>query len=221
MNICDVRTRWINVDRDTEKAKQMKELLDGLGFTNHARFSAVTGVAPHEGVRKGEEHYRNCAESHFKILEETILADGEPVLILEDDVDVESTFSGEIEIPSDADCFYVGTSHGDGNYSAIEHSNSLNKIEKVFATHAILYFSKSYAERTISIGKHFIYERNTPFDVGLAYEVQPHFKVYAPVAPLFYQADSKNAVNKWEGITRTPLNRKKPFSLGTISNVSL
>ena len=31
MNICDVRTRWINVDKDVEKAKQMQELLDGLG----------------------------------------------------------------------------------------------------------------------------------------------------------------------------------------------
>ena len=30
MNICDVRTRWINVDKDVEKAKQMQELLDGL-----------------------------------------------------------------------------------------------------------------------------------------------------------------------------------------------
>ena len=27
MNICDVRTRWINVDRDTEKAKQMKDII--------------------------------------------------------------------------------------------------------------------------------------------------------------------------------------------------
>ena len=90
MNICDVRTRWINVDKDVEKAKQMQELLDGLGFTDHQRFSAVTGIEPHEGVRRGEEHYRNCAESHFKILEETILSDGKPVLILEDDVDFDS-----------------------------------------------------------------------------------------------------------------------------------
>ena len=58
MNICDVRTRWINVDKDVEKAKQMQELLDGLGFTDHQRFSAVTGIEPHEGVRRGEEHYR-------------------------------------------------------------------------------------------------------------------------------------------------------------------
>ena len=60
--------------------------------------SLVTGIAPHEGVRRGEEHYRNCAESHFKILEETILADGEPVLILEDDVR-KLTFVSEFPIP--------------------------------------------------------------------------------------------------------------------------
>ena len=38
MNICDVRTRWINVDKDVEKAQQMQELLDGLEFTNHQRW---------------------------------------------------------------------------------------------------------------------------------------------------------------------------------------
>ena len=64
----NVRTRWINVDKDTNKADLMVEMLDTLGFKNHERFSAVTNVKPHEGVRKGEEHYRNCAESHFKML---------------------------------------------------------------------------------------------------------------------------------------------------------
>ena len=75
MNICDVRTRWINVDKDTVRSQQMDTLLKGYNFTNHERVSAVTGIEPHDGVRPGEEHYRNCAESHFKILEDTILKD--------------------------------------------------------------------------------------------------------------------------------------------------
>ena len=31
----NVRTRWINVDKDTNKANLMVEMLDTLGFKNH------------------------------------------------------------------------------------------------------------------------------------------------------------------------------------------
>ena len=217
MNICDVRTRWINVDKDVEKAKQMQELLDGLGFTDHQRFSAVTGIEPHEGVRRGEEHYRNCAESHFKLLEETILSDGQPVLILEDDVDFDSTiFTKEIPLPENADAFYYGISHGDGNYDVEKVCDGLLKGNKIFATHAIMHINPEYSKKVIEVGKRWIYERNHPFDVGCAYEVQPNFVVYASEVPPVYQADSKNSVNKWEGLTRTPLRQKKKFSTRTI-----
>jgi hypothetical protein len=218
MNICDVRTRWINVDKDVEKAKQMQELLDGLGFTDHQRFSAVTGIEPHEGVRKGEEHYRNCAESHFKILEETVLSDGKPVLILEDDVDVDDVIKHNmvIPVPDDADAIYLGTSHGDGNYKAMDLGNGWLKIERVFATHAIMHITKRFTESVIEVGKKWIYEINRPFDVGIAYDIQHKFNVYAPAKPFFYQSDAKNGANKWEQITRTPLRTQKEFNLYTI-----
>ena len=44
-----------------------------------------------------------------------------------------------------------------------------------------------------------------PFDVQIAYGIQKDFNVYAVKAPYFYQADSKNTVNKYEYITRIPL----------------
>ncbi len=217
MNIRDVRTRWINVDKDVDKARQMQELLDGLGFTNHERVSAVTGIQAHEGVRHGEEHYRSCAESHFKILEETILSDGQPVLILEDDVDFDmNLFTPDIPLPENADAFYYGISHGDGNYEADKICDGIVKIQKVFATHAILHINPDYSKKVIEVGKHWIYERNHPFDVGCVYEVQPNFIVYASETPPIYQADSKNTVNKWESLTRTPLKQKKKFSTRTI-----
>ena len=215
--ICDVRTRWINVDKDVEKAHQMQELLDGLGFTDHERVSAVTGIPPHDGVRKGEEHYRNCAESHFKILEETILKDGKPVLILEDDVEVEhESYNAEFIIPEGTDAIYFVTSHGDNSYEAIDQGNGYSKIQRVYATHAILHVNPEFSRSAIEHGKTHIYKHNRPFDLGLAYEVQPRFNVLAPYGPFFYQADSKNSVNKWEGVTRTPLNKKKKFSVWTI-----
>ena len=220
IDISNLRVRWINVDADTEKASRMVDLLNENEFKNHQRFSAVTGIEPHEGVREGEEHYRNCAESHFKVLEETILKDGEPVLILEDDVEATKAldnFTGtEFDFPDDAHAVYMGTSHGDGQYEAMKHDQHWLKIKRVFATHAILYFSKEYANQTIEIGKRWIYDRNTPFDVGLAYELQPNRNVYAPIVPTFYQADSKNTKNKWEEITKTPLRITEGFKLGTM-----
>ena len=217
IDLRNVRTRWINVDKDEDKARQMNELLDGLGFTNHERFSAVTGIAPHEGVRRGEEHYRNCAESHFKILEETILADGEPVLILEDDVDtLRDAIVFEFPVPESTDCIYLGVSTGDGSFEAIDQKNGWAKIQRVFATHAILHLSKEMSQDVIDFGKKFIYENNTPFDVGLAYEVQPRYNVLTPYVPFFYQADSKNTVNKWEHLTINPLPMKQKFRIGTM-----
>ena len=218
MNIRDVRTRWINVDKDVDKAKQMEELLDRWGFKDHQRVSAVTGIEPHEAVRHGEEHYRNCAESHFKVLEETILKDEQPVLILEDDVEIETNaWSEDFPIPEDADAIYFGTSHGDNNYQAIDEKNGWLTISKVFSTHAILHISPHFSKKVIEVGKHWIYDKCHPFDVGIAYDIQSHYKVYAPKIPVFYQADSKNSVNKWEGMTRNPLNAKKRFTIGTMS----
>ena len=216
-DIRNVRTRWINVDKDEDKARQMVDLLELYDFKDHERFSAVTGIDPHEGVPVGEEHYRNCAESHFKLLEETILTDGHPVLILEDDVEVEpNAWVPEIPIPEDADAIYFGTSHGDRSYQAIDLQNGWLKIKRVFSTHAILHINKDFSRRVIEEGKNHIYNLNRPFDVGIAYNIQPDFNVYAPRVPFFYQADSKNTTNKWEGITRNQLNAKKKFSTRTI-----
>ncbi len=84
IDIRNTRTRWINMQHDVDKAEMMQDMLDELGFTDHQRFNAVTGIKPHKGVREGEEHYRSCAESHFRLLKETIIKDGLPVLILEE-----------------------------------------------------------------------------------------------------------------------------------------
>ena len=217
IDLRDVTTKWINLDRDTEKNQMMEELCTRIGLTNASRVPACEGVDPHEGVRPGEEHYRNCAESHFNIYKEALENGSFPLLILEDDVEVENRFSIELkEIPDDADAIYLGTSHGDNNYSATDVGNGWMKIERVFATHSILYINPKICEAILEVGKRWIYEINRPFDVGIAYEIQPQFRVYAPHAPFFYQADAKNNVNKWEGLTRTPLNRKKKFSVFTI-----
>jgi len=205
LDIRNTRTRWINVEKDVTKACMMQDLLDSLGFSDHQRFPAVTGIKPHREVRKGEEHYRNCAESHFRLLKQTILKDGLPILILEDDIDAEYPFEPFLEVPDEADCVYLGTSHGSLQYKAVGPKNGLVRIRGVLATHAILYLKKEYARSVRKLGKKYIYRRNLPFDVAIASELQDNSRVCARHQPMFYQADSKNEVNKWETLTRTPL----------------
>jgi hypothetical protein len=61
-------------------------------------------------------------------------------------------------------------------------------------------------------GRNTIYNLNGPFDVTLAYNVQPKYNVYAVRDPFFFQADAKNTTNMYENITRTPLFPKKVFN---------
>ena len=212
IDLRNVRCEWVNLEKDTEKAEQMVELLDRLGVENHSRANAITGIEPHPGVRKGEEHYRSCAESHFEILQRAIDNNDFPVMILEDDVDTEKDL-GEIEIPDDADMLYIGTSHGDGNFTTNPVDENVNKITQVFATHAIVYFNAAVAKQVIEAGKISIYKMNRPFDVAIAYQVQPAFSVYAMTQPIFFQSDAKNEKNKWEEMTKTPLPIKPKKSM--------
>ena len=212
MDLRDVRCEWINVEKETEKAEQMVELLDRLGVKNHKRAAAVPWIEPHQGVREGEEHYRSCAESHFEVLQRAIDNDDFPVLILEDDVDAEAEL-GEVEIPDDADMFYIGTSYGDGSFTTTPVDDNVNKITQVFSTHAIIYLTATVAKKVIGIGKESIYKHNRPFDVTVAYQIQTTFNVYATTKPIFYQSDAKNDKNKWENITKTPLEIKPKKSM--------
>jgi len=223
INIRDVNVKWINLDKDEEKNKQMEEIVQRLGFRNASRFSAVSGIEPHEGVRHGEEHYRNCAESHFTILQDAIDNDSFPLLILEDDVDVEEaipqvidSLNEELNLPDDTDALYLGTSHGDHRYVATDMKNGWLKLKGVFATHAILYLNPKLAKDVIEHGETWIYEKCLPFDLCLAYKLQNEYNVYSPQHPWFYQSDAKNEVNKWEILTRTPLRTTKKFSVFSI-----
>lgn len=196
---------WINVDADVEKASQMELLLGRVQMQQHRRFSGVTGIAPHAGVNHGQEHYRNCAESHFGVLRAALRDDSFPLLVLEDDVEVQVFPDSAIECPGDADALYLGTSHGNPDYVAIPVSEDLFRIERVYAAHAIVYLTRAYAEAVIADGLRSIYEREEPFDVAVAFQTQTRFRVYGMRKPIFYQSNTKNIVNQWEAMTRTPL----------------
>ena len=207
IDIRDIRTQWINLEKDTTKAEQMVTLLNERGFKNHERFAAMCEDTEF-GITKDNCNWfgtHMCGLSHRKLLNETIINDNEPILVLEDDIEVEEdNIKYEIEIPDDADAVYLGTSQGDCNYSAVSANEDIAKIQRIFATHAILHINPEYSKMVVRITEDAV-KADGPFDVGIAYNVQKDFNVYAVKTPYFYQADSKNTVNKYEYITRIPL----------------
>ena len=207
IDIRDIRTQWINLEKDTTKAEQMVTLLNERGFKNHERFAAMCEDTEF-GITKDNCNWfgtHMCGLSHRKLLNETIVSDGEPIFVLEDDVEIENdNIKYEIEIPDDADAVYLGTSQGDCNYSAISANEDTAKVQRIFATHAIIHLNPEYSKRVVQVTEDAV-KADGPFDVQIAYGVQKDFNVYAVKAPYFYQADSKNTVNKYEYITRIPL----------------
>ena len=207
IDIREMRTKWINLDKDTTKAEQMITLLDSHGFTSHDRFNAMCEDEEFGITRDNCQWFGThmCGLSHRKLLQDTIITDGKPIFVLEDDVEVEvDKIKYEIEVPDDADAVYLGTSQGDCNYSAINVNEDLARVERIFATHAIIHFNPEYSKAVAKITEDAV-KGDGPFDVGIAYGVQKDFNVYAVKTPYFYQADSKNTVNKYEYITRIPL----------------
>jgi len=216
IDLRNVYTQWVNLDEKTDNAQYMQGIFDKYGFENTHRFSAIKKDATHENVRPGEEHYPGIAESQVACMK-NILERGEPGLILEDDIGVSDHFNPVIEIPDDADAFYLGTSHGDSNYQAVDlgQGNGICKISRMLSAHAILHISDRWLQRIQDETLDWMYATNRPFDVHL-YSIQADYNIYSFHDPFFYQADERNNANKWEQMTRTPLKVKKKFSTRTI-----
>lgn len=139
-----------------------------------------------------------CSASHKNALKESMTT-SEPVLILEDDASPTQWYANEIEIPDDADAFYLGTclnglhpywenmgaDEGCGGYpEVLTHYNNFYQISKMLTTHAILYISDKYKKDCYDLlennqGKRYL-------DVLFASRMHL-YKIYAPKYPIFYQ----------------------------------
>ena len=202
IDIRDVKCCWVNLDKDKDNADAMVKQFDEIGIKNHERLSARV-IEPPPDTPKTIWHYRGCAQSHIDILDDN-KNNETPLLILEDDAKITEDFNPILEVPDNTDAIYLGTSHGDGNYLAMDIGGGFARIGKVFATHAILYLTDNYRKAVSETAKDFVYNHNTPFDLGCAMLQTRNF-VVAPHKPYFYQADERDSANKWENLTRTPL----------------
>jgi len=180
LDITKLPVYYINLDKDIEKRKNIESLLHNLGFKDINRFPGFLSEIKKVGV----------AESHNKLL--NYLKNKElPCIVLEDDIDV-FDFKKEIEIPADADAYYLGNSvfglyNGTGKrkISVAKHDQHSHRIYNMLAAHAILYLNKDYIN---------FLEQATGFNLSIKTnqdkaraETMKYWNVYSSTRPLFYQ----------------------------------
>jgi len=174
MKLKEIKTYYINLDKDEEKRESMETMLSNLDF-NYERFPAV------------EEKW-GCEKSHYKILSEGLKA---PFIVLEDDCALKNEVI-ELGVPNDIDFVYLGVSgfgYYNGNISCVLYEQATEDISRVYnmlSTHAMLYLSDEYANMVKNIAFHCGYKVNQHFDKSIA-EIEKYYEVYALNNPMFYQ----------------------------------
>lgn len=174
MKLKDIKTYYINLDKDEEKRESMETMLSDLNF-NYERFPAV------------QEEW-GCEKSHYKLLAEGLTA---PFIVLEDDCALKNEVI-ELGVPNDIDFVYLGVSgfgYYNGNISCVLYEQATEDISRVYnmlSTHAMLYLSDEYANMVKNIAFHCGYKVNQHFDKSIA-EMEKYYEVYALNNPMFYQ----------------------------------
>ncbi len=146
-------------------------------------------------------HYFGCALAHKKALVDNL--NPNPLIVLEDDVDMEQNCNFILEIPDNADAVWLGISHA-GRPVYEKLNDEISQLHHMLSTHAILYLTEKYKKHVIEQIDDCLMTKDMPFDMGL-YTNQTNFNVYVMNKPIFYQSDKKNSANKWENLTRVPL----------------
>jgi hypothetical protein len=197
IDITNIPSFYINMDKDQTKNNNMIELGKDLQLKNYTRSS---------GTYMPGHPMAGCATSHFNILKDVV----EPTIILEDDCVIASGLT-TFEVPDDADAVYLGLSDWgylnsisktkNFNYTRHNVFKNVHKIDGMLATHAILYISKDYINMANRISK-WSAENDVHVDQGLAL-IQKYFNVYALSSPVFYQHSNTDATNiKLKGASR-------------------
>lgn len=188
IDITQLPTYYINLEEKQDRRKKMESLLQKNGFNNVKRFDAKKA-----GKRVG------CSMSHSSLLQEVIKNNSYPCLILEDDLEI-FKFRKTIEIPDDADAFYLGFSRYGWNHNqdepfpkslkVTELNDQYHRVYNMLARHAIIHFNPVYDQACVDAMNRFIQYPNIykAGDVSIS-KLHPEFKVYSLNEPIFYQDD--------------------------------
>jgi GR25 family glycosyltransferase involved in LPS biosynthesis len=189
INLLDIPVYYISLEDQNETHVRMNNMLTKLGFKNIIKFAAKR----HPGGK-----IMGCADSHAQIFE---LNPGSPFIILEDDCFLNTEFIAEIDVPDDADAFYLGISgwaryfNMSGQFLNLrKHDENIYQIYNMLSTHAILYLNNDYANACKRIAR-WSAVKNQHLDIGFA-ENHKFYNVYAFDKPIFYQQSNEEITNK-------------------------
>jgi hypothetical protein len=163
----------------------MENLLKSKGFKDVVHF------------KSGNERYPLCLTIAIKDVLTKYL--DEPILVLEDDVEIFGTT--EFTIPINTDAIYLGlsqcASHPTENYNVYyaqfePYSDSQVKVKNMLSAHAILYISKTYKEKVIKVLEGCINSSDRYVSDMEVSRIQKDFNVYANKIPIFFQSNKFN-----------------------------
>jgi len=195
----DIDSYFINLDKDTEKAKSAYAAMENCGIKNIKRYSATAFNPARTGLA-----------ITFKSLFKEISDHQDPVLICEDDIKLNPKFNLEkFEIPDDADALYVGIclwgvdthinpylNKNSPNYSkkrnlfderirAVKVSSDIYRIYNMLNAHGVIMINNEYTkflEKSMQVA----IDSGGHQDQVRAYTM-PYWNVYALDVPMFFQ----------------------------------
>ena len=200
LDLREVPFYYINLDDAIERRERTESQLKELGIKTIVRVDAIRHSYGAAGTPRSMQ----------KALELASMVGNTPFVLMEDDVAVKR-FDPIIEIPDDADAFYLGIS-GWGRMNS--HSGPFVQWERVsddilrtynmLSGHAVMYISDRYIDLAKRICYHAGYNIEDHVDIGFA-EVQRWHNVYALDDPYFYQTSSDGN----QRVTVTPLSQQQ------------
>lgn len=180
LNLPSTLTYYINLERDKAQNHQIKDLLSKNDFEDFRRSPGFKDDVKFNGVSLAHHNILKSLENY-----------GKPFLVLENDVNI-NKFINTLNIPDDADAFYLGVScmgAFNGTHerliSAEPVSKNVYRIYNMLAAHAIVYLNSDYVKEMVRV-INFCYQHNIPHDIGIA-EVMKYWNVYGLNKPMFYQ----------------------------------
>jgi hypothetical protein len=188
MKLVDIPVVFICPDHNEkyrERKEHMFKLLTTIGFKNI------------EHHKSGSEQYPTCLV-HATNAVLTKYLDDNPVLVIEDDVELYEPISSDfkIEFPENTDAFYLGFSKWGGHptkniYGDFAETTLVNdtfiRIQNMLSTHAIVYITKRFKQAvidTLTVIQD-IPKYNT--DVAIS-RIQSSYFVYGLKYPIFFQS---------------------------------